>query len=625
MSLACFARLPALLLWLCCLFWAPAVLAQSTLPDGVQVIDTVEFTYWNATTPPPPDTPWQTLTLPYNTRDNVAGNSPQAEGSAYVWFRFALDQPAREGRYSLYFWRFNMALAVYLNGNEIGGTSVREGRTTMSWNQPLLVDVQQPVWRAGSNEVLVRLSRGVWGGSFAPVLFGDAAALGEMWAERRFRQVEINEVLLAFGLGLSFISFVLWAIRRRDTVYLWFSGMCLSWSMVTLHMVTLHIPMSYQHWLALIHTAIDVSIFCMYGFIGRLVDGVKKPARERLVLAWAVLASATHFLVPSAYFWGAAYSMHLLGTAALALIVVRVAMIALRERRLQAIIVSTAILLQILLFSHNVYLMFFTNSARWEGNMFYAHFGIPMLFLIFVGTLLMRFSSALSMAETLNRDLESKVESSRQLIERSFAERRALEIRQAAEQERLKIYRDLHDDVGSKLLSIVHADRDSKLGHMARSALESLRQAVSRANTPDQSLSGFLNDIREETELRLRGSGHEVQWQQPAQVPELIIPSAIAFNLNRILKELVSNIIRHASAEEVRVQVEFLPTQWNILIEDNGLGFQRHAVQGNGLYNIETRAAEIGAHVRWQGELQRGTLCHVSLPFHLLRPTSPLL
>ncbi len=625
MSFQRFPRLPALLLWLHCLLATPALLAQSTPPDGVQVIDSVEFTYWNTPSLPPPDTAWQALTLPYNTRDNVPGASPQAEESAYVWFRFSLEQPDSAGRYSLYFWRFNMALAVYLNGAEIGSTSVREGRTTMSWNQPLLVDIQQPVWRSGSNEVLVRLSRGVWGGSFAPVLFGDSATLAEMWAERRFRQVEINEVLLAFGLGLSFISFVLWAIRRRDTVYLWFSGMCLSWSIVTLHMVTLHIPLSYLHWLALIHTAIDVSIFCMYGFIGRLVEGVKKPARERLVLVWAILAACTHFFVPSAYFWGTAYSMHLVGTAALALIVLRVAVIALRERRLQAIIVSTAILLQILLFSHNVYLMFFTSSARWEGNMFYAHFGIPMLFLIFVGTLLLRFSSALSMAETLNRDLESKVESSRQLIERSFAERRALEIRQAAEQERLKIYRDLHDDVGSKLLSIVHADRDSKLGQMARAALESLRQAVSRANTPDQSLAGFLSDIREETELRLQGSGHEVHWQQPGQVPELIIPSAIAFHLNRILKELVSNIIRHASAEQVRVQVEFLPTQWNILIEDNGRGLQRQAVQGNGLHNIETRAAEIGARVLWQGELQRGTCCHVSLPFHLLRPISPLL
>lgn len=223
-----------------------------------------------------------------------------------------------------------------------------------------------------------------------------------MWADRMFRREEINEILLAFGQGLSLISFILWTIRSRDTVYLWFSGMCLSWSVVTLHM------------------------------------------------------------------------------AALALIVFRVAIVALRERRLQAIIVSTAVLLQILLFSHNVYLMFFANSARWEGNIFYAHFGIPVLFMIFVATLLMRFASALTMAETLNRELENKVESSRQLIERNFAARRALEINQAAEQERLKIYRDLHDDVGSKLLSIVHADRDSKLGHMARSALESLRQAVAR-------------------------------------------------------------------------------------------------------------------------------------------------
>jgi len=610
----------ALWLWLFCL--APAVHAQSTPPEGVQVIDTVEVAYWDAATPPPPDTDWQTLTLPYNTRDNQTGNHAQGQDSAYVWFRFTLARPESAQRQSLYFWRFNMALAVFLNGAEIGSTSVREGRTTMSWNHPLLVEIQQPVWQPGNNEVLVRLSRGVWGGSFAPVLFGDAATLGDMQAQRMFRQVEINEILLAFGLGLGFVSFVLWLIRRHDTVYLWFSGMSLSWSMVTLHMVALHIPIPYQYWLALIHTAIDLSIFCMYGFIGRLVDGVLKPSRERLVLVWAILAAGTHFLVPSAYFWGTAYSMHLLGTAALALIVLRVAVIALRERRLQAIIVSTAILLQILLFSHNVYLMFFTSSARWEGNMFYAHFGIPMLFLIFVGTLLLRFTSALSMAETLNRDLESKVESSRQVIERSFAERRALEIRQAAEQERLKIYRDLHDDVGSRLLSIVHADRDSKLGQMARAALESLRQAVSRANTPDQSLTGFLSDIQEETELRLRGSGHEVSWQQAEQVPDLIIPSAIAFNLNRILKELVSNIIRHAAAEHVRVRVEFLPTQWNILIEDNGRGFERRAVQGNGLHNIESRAAEIGASVLWQGQLKRGTRCLVSLPFHLLRPVS---
>jgi signal transduction histidine kinase len=614
MSLCLSSRaLSALLLWL---LLQCAALAQEPV---LQVIEHVDFLYWNSTQPPPPDVAWRRMTLPFNTREDTASTAVDDFDSPYVWFRFALEQPPVPGRYSLYFWRFNMALGVFMNGVEIGSTSTRQGRTTLSWNHPLLVDIQQPVWRPGSNEVLVRLTRSGWGGNFAPALFGDSASLQDLWSERMFRQVEINEILLAFGLGLSFVSFVLWAIRARDTVYLWFSGMCLSWSGVTLHMVALHIPIPYEHWLSAIHTAIDLSIFCMYGFIGRLVDGVKKPSRERLVAAWTAAAAITHFVVPPEYFWATAYSLHLIGTLALALIVFRVAIIALREHRLQAIIISTAILLQILLFSHNVYLMFFANSARWEGNIFYAHFGIPMLFLIFIGTLLMRFTSALSMAETLNRELESKVESSRLLIERSFAERRALEMRQAAEQERLKIYRDLHDDVGSRLLSIVHADRESKLGHMARLALESLRQAVSKANNPDQALAGFLSDIQEETELRLRGSGHDVQWTQAAEIPALIIPSALAFNLNRILKEVVSNIIRHAAAEHVEIQSTLQPPSWQIVIQDNGRGFDRHDVRGNGLHNIESRAAEIGAQVRWEEARGGGTRFTVTLPLSLLQ------
>jgi signal transduction histidine kinase len=593
--------------------------AQAPAEPALQVIEDVEFLYWNSTEPPPAGSEWQAMKLPYNTREDTASDAVEDFDSPFVWFRFALQQPTVPGRYSLYFWRFNMALGVFMNGVEIGSSSTREGRTTLSWNRPLLLDIQQPVWQPGSNSVLVRLSRSSWGGNFAPVLFGESATVTELWTQRMFRQVGINEILLVFGLGLSFISFMLWAIRARDTVYLWFSGMCLSWSVVTLHMVVLHIPIPYEHWLSTIHTAIDLSIFSMYGFIGRLVDGVKKPSRERMVAAWTLAAAIAHFVVPSEYFWATAYSLHLIGTAALALIVLRVAIIALREHRLQAIIISTAILLQILLFSHNVYLMFFANSARWEGNIFYAHFGIPMLFLIFIGTLLLRFTSALSTAETLNRELESKVETSRILIERSFAERRALEMRQAAEQERLKIYRDLHDDVGSKLLSIVHADRESKLGHMARSALESLRQAVSKANNPDQALEGFLTDIQEETELRLRGSGHDVHWMQSARIPALIIPSALAFNLNRILKEVVSNIIRHAAAEQVDIQSTLLPPLWQIVTEDNGRGFDRHDARGNGLHNIESRAAEIGASVRWEAARGGGTRFTVTLPLSLLQ------
>lgn len=577
-----------------------------------QVVEAVEFLYWNSTEPPPADADWQPLTLPFNSREDRSPMTARDADSPYVWFRFPLQQPAQDGRYSLYFWRYNLALNVFFNGSEIGGSSYRENRDTMSWNHPLLLEIQEPSWRPGNNEVLVRLYRSAWGGNFAPILFGDSAELQQLWSERMFRQVEINEVLLAFGIGLTLVSFFLWGVRRNDTVYLWFSGMCLCWSVVTLHMVIYHNPIPYDYWLPLVHVAIDGAIFCMYGFIGRLIDGAKRPRREKLLLAWTSLASLSHFLVPPEYFFMVAYSFHLIGTVALGAIVYRVARQAWRYRQRQAVIITGALAIQITLFVHNIYLMFFAPSVRWEGSIFYAHFGIPLLFLIFVGSLLSRFNGALETAENLNRELEQKVELSRQVIEKSFAERRVLEIQQAAEQERLKIYRDLHDDVGSKLLSIMHADRGSKLGDMARSALESLRQAVSKANHPDQMLQSFIDDIREETELRLRGSGHAVEWRQSVEVPAVIIPSTVAFNLNRILKEVVSNIIRHAEAQRVLVQVNLEGSRIEFIIHDDGRGFDRHGPLGNGINNIVSRAREIGATVSWHSEPGAGTtICTV--------------
>ncbi|MDP2284061.1 MAG: ATP-binding protein, partial [Pseudohongiella sp.] len=178
-----------------------------------------------------------------------------------------------------------------------------------------------------------------------------------------------------------------------------------------------------------------------------------------------------------------------------------------------------------------------------------------------------------------------------------------------------KIYRDLHDDVGSRLLSIIHADTDNRLGTMARAALESLRQAVSKANTRDQALNELLDGMREETELRLRGSGHSVAWTQTA-MPAVNLPSDVVFNLNRIMKELVSNIIRHANASVVEVKIAFYAAQLTITVSDNGCGMQSKSGvhDGNGLNNIFSRAQEINAVVDISSNLIGGTRTQLTLP-----------
>ena len=609
---------PALICVLFAILFTPnSGQAQAPLADSVAVLENLEAVHWTQNIPPS-DAPWEAASLPYNTREKSAIVNPDSQEFDYVWFRHTFAHPKDTASFALYFWRFNLAIDVYFNNDLIASSPRSEGRETMSWNHPMLVPVQAANWRTGSNEVLVRLTRSPWGGNLAPIVYGDLETLTALYESRMLRQVELNEILLALGIGLCLMSFVLWLVRPRETVYLWFSGMCLCWSVISLHFVVLRNAVPYAIWLPLVHVAIDFSIFFMYGFIGRLIKNVKKPFREKLFFAWCASTAVSYFFLPPQYFFSIAYSFHLVGIICLAIIVSRVAKLAYQEHNIPAIIVSLALFIQIALFTHNYYLMFFSSTAQWEGNMFYAHFGVPLLFLVFIGTLLWRFHGALSLIEDINKQLESKVEASRKVIEKNYFERRQLELQQVAEKERLNIYRELHDDVGSKLLSIVHADRDSKLADMARSALESLRHAVSKANNPDQEMHSFLNDIREETELRLSGSGHETQWSQTIPSDEIIVPSKVAFTINRILKEVVSNIIRHASATAVAINVRCDEQQLAIDIVDNGRGFDRHGPMGNGIHNILSRSAEIGANANWETKFDHGTTFSLSLPTQTL-------
>lgn len=584
-------------LFVCVLLALAAAVAQGAetndLPAPVQ-LTSAEYTLWYGEGLPDQQADWQSVELPFVSAYAGLMEPGRFPSNSTVWFRFVLTQPDDVRTWSLLFWRYNLSMAVYFNGELIAANAQRDGRTTTAWNRPLLAGISRSQWRSAPNEVLVRLNITQMGGNLAPPLLGPHETLEDIQSSRLFRQVDLNRILLAFAFSISFFTFALWWMRRKDDVYLWFSVMALAWGVATSHTVIYHNWLPMHLWLPIVHIAIDVCTFCMYGFIGRLA-GARRPRRENLLLAWTLTAAVINVVLPPQWFWQVTYAMHLVGITALGLIAIRVAAIAIRNRQTEAVIITLAILGQIVLFVINAFQMFFSTGEGWDETLVFAHFGLPVLLLIFAAVLLRRFTDALHTAETLNRELEQKVEESRQIIARSFEERRVLEMEQAAERERQKIYRDLHDDVGSRLLSIIHADSGNKLGNMARSALESLRQAVSKANTPDQPLSRLLQDIREETELRLQGSGHQVVWLQ-SPMADVVVKSDTAFNINRIMKELVSNIIRHARASRVSVDIHRDHQHLCLCIGDNGMGFKPDNVEGNGLRNIRSRSAEIGAN-----------------------------
>ena len=588
--------------------------ADTTAGDGPYELTQVEYTVWRGQELPDSTLPWSSTTLPFaaTAAGLLDGNPPLSEST--VWFRFYLEKPATTDLVSLLFWRYNLTLSAYMNGEEIVYNGSRPNRMTTELNRPLLANISNSQWLPGPNEFLVRLNISQLGGNLAPVLIGPRAELEDIRAERHFRQVEINRMRLVFALSFGLLTFCFWLIRRQDDIYLWFSIMCANWALITSHMVIYFNSLPLNWWLPIVHISINLCIFSVYCFIGRLVQA-RNTRNEKLFLYWTIIAGIINLSLSPQWFWQVTYLMHMISVAVLASLMFRVALIALRKRQTVAIVITLAIFGQMLLFVINAFQMFFRSSEDLDITMVFASMGMPLLLLIFATVLLKGFTDAMQTIEMRNRELETKVEHSRLIIERGYEERRLLEIKQAAEQERVKIYRDLHDDVGSRLLSIIHADTDNKLGSMARSALESLRHAVSKANTRDQALNELMAGIREETELRLTGSGHQVTWTQN-DLPDLAVPSDVAFNINRILKELVSNIIRHAHASEVDVRIIFDISQLTLIVSDNGCGMpdDARAHDGNGLNNIRSRSAEISASVSIISTPSEGTQTQINIP-----------
>ena len=109
--------------------------------------------------------------------------------------------------------------------------------------------------------------------------------------------------------------------------------------------------------------------------------------------------------------------------------------------------------------------------------------------------------------------------------ERNFAQLAELRVEQVTEKERKRIAADLHDDLGAKLLTIVHTSESERISTLAREALEEMRLSVHGLTGKPVRLADALADWRAETVSRLGQANIEREWQSPTEETEHLLPS----------------------------------------------------------------------------------------------------
>ncbi len=182
-------------------------------------------------------------------------------------------------------------------------------------------------------------------------------------------------------------------------------------------------------------------------------------------------------------------------------------------------------------------------------------------------------------------------------------------------EERLRIARDLHDDVGARLLSGLHRQDLSQTREAMRGAIGDLRAIVSGLSGHDLPLEAVLADLRHETAERLEAAGIALDWP-PVELsdPAAAAPYRVYKNLTSAVREVVSNAIRHAGAARVAVSVHEEDGRLELTLSDDGVGLPREeGGRRSGLANLERRLGEIGGSVEIP-ETAQGTVIRLSAP-----------
>jgi signal transduction histidine kinase len=190
-------------------------------------------------------------------------------------------------------------------------------------------------------------------------------------------------------------------------------------------------------------------------------------------------------------------------------------------------------------------------------------------------------------------------------------ESRAVHVQhQAVIDERQRIMRDMHDGLGSQLVSAVRLVKDSNvprsmLAEQLEDALDILKLTVDAMQDTDGDIAMLLGTLRYRLSPRLDALGVALTWE--------VLPLPVVQNwtiqksshLQLILFEAISNVMAHAKATRAHLHA------WHrngengdeifISLSDNGAGFRIDSASGpggQGLSNIRARAASIGAAIQ---------------------------
>lgn len=217
-------------------------------------------------------------------------------------------------------------------------------------------------------------------------------------------------------------------------------------------------------------------------------------------------------------------------------------------------------------------------------------------------------------------------------LEVQIQERQRAEYRHAMEQERARIARDLHDELGSSITEIgmlasrakstaaSGENRNRYLEQMDAKACEmvgSLDEIVWAMNPTHDSLASLVSYFCLYAERFLGLANVRWQIEEPVGAPDLVVNLKSRHQLFLVFKEALNNVVRHSKATEVQFKIQVEQGELRFSIFDNGCGLPKargHNDEPSGLLNMQARVEQLGGRFEIATEAGSGTTLNYFVP-----------
>ncbi|MDR7330945.1 ATP-binding protein [Roseateles asaccharophilus] len=566
--------------------------------------------------PPEADAAWRAQRLPDVRKRPGAALISDAGGYEMRWYR--LHVPSGGEAMALYMPRLVTLSAAVLVRTPDGWQPLLDNQHVEreQWAQPLWL----PLPGAGAQGLDLVVALPVPTGSYhavSRIFVGPRDVLEKRWQWRvRMQNVLPQAVSLTLAV-LGLFALLLWLRRPDEAIYSLFGLGALAWFVRNLHYYV-NLPASpwAQDWFWwLTHASLA------WVMLTALLYTLRFARRRYRRLELALMACVALVSVLSMPLWLRRLDMVVLQyavTAAVAAVGTGfVCWLAWRERRTELRLMALALVVGLAIGAHDLALL---AGWAWPEHVSLMPLATLIVMLSFLYAVQRRYVGTVEQVKAENSQLQEDLDEQVSVLQMQNAQLREAERQQALLLERQRIMADMHDGLGSSLLSALVAVEQGSMSHekvveVLRECVDDLRLVIDSIEPVGHDLVSLLATMRYRLGKRLQTGGLKLEWdvQDLPPLPWLEPPDAL--HVLRLMQEALNNVLKHASASRVRMVTRHHGSYVEIRVEDDGAGFDLQNIQhGRGLKSQIKRAQRLGGKLRIDSQPGVGTRLSLRLP-----------